>query len=150
MIDPVSGSLRPNRHPFDGSSDSLNAVESVANRNWSPGTAVRLISAVEPIPFSILLAELPKVEKSREAAAAKLKEKGLHVSTVVEFGRAKDVVVEEAEKWGTDSIFIGAKGHRMMERILLGSVSYAVAARAHCTVEVVRARRNNDNSRLQD
>ena len=123
---------------FDGSPDSLNAVESVANRKWPPATAVRLISAVEPMPFSILLAELPKVEELRESAAAKLKEKGLHVSTVVEFGRAKNLIIEEAEKWGADSIFIGAKGHRMMERILLGSVSYAVAARAHCSVEVVR------------
>ena len=166
VLSEAACSVRVSRHPptcaenddspmrivigFDGSPDSLNAVESVANRKWSPGTAVRLISAVEPLPFSRLLTELPGVEKLREAAATKLKEKGLHVSTVVEFGRAKDVVVEEAEKWGADSIFIGAKGHRLMERILLGSVSYAVAARAHCTVEVVRARRKNDNSRLQD
>ena len=154
VLSEAACSVRVSRHPpsraetddspmrivigFDGSPDSLNAVESVANRKWPPATAVRLISAVEPMPFSILLAELPKVEKLREAAATKLKRKGLHVSTVVEFGRAKDVVLEEAKKWGADSIFIGAKGHRLMERIFLGSVSYAVAARAHCSVEVVR------------
>ena len=126
---------------IDGSRDSLNAVESVMSRQWMPETSVRLISAVESLPFSVLLGELPKAEKLRETAAAKLKEKGFHVSTVVEFGRAKNVIVEEAEKWGADSIFIGAKGHRMIERILLGSVSYAVAARAHCSVEVVRAKR---------
>ncbi len=118
---------------IDGSPDSLNAVETVANRKWQPETSVRLISAVESLPFSV-----SKAEKLRETAAAKLKGKGLHVSTVVQFGRAKSVIVEEAEKWGADSIFIGAKGHRLMERVLLGSVSYAVAARAHCSVEVVR------------
>jgi nucleotide-binding universal stress UspA family protein len=123
---------------FDGSPDSLNAVEAVMNRQWLPETSVRLISAVEPLPYSVLLGELPKAEELRKSAAAKLKEKGLHVSTVVEFGRAKNLIIEEAEKWGADSIFIGAKGYRWMERIMLGSVSYSVAARAACSVEVVR------------
>lgn len=122
----------------DGSPDSANAVEAVLRRDWLPETSVRLISAVESLPFSVLLGELPRAEKLREQAAEKLKEKGLHVSTVIEFGRAKNVIVEEAEKWGADAIFIGAKGHSLVERVLLGSVSYAVAARAHCTVEVVR------------
>ncbi len=122
----------------DGSPDSSNAVEAIMNRQWLPDTAVHIVSTVESLPFSVLVGELPKAEELREAAAAKLKAKGLHVSTVVQFGRAKSVIVEEAEKWGADSIFIGAKGHRMMERVLLGSVSYTVAARAHCSVEVVR------------
>jgi len=135
---------------FDGSTDSLNAVESVANRKWESDTAVRLISAVESVPYSVLLAEMPKLEELRKSAEAKLKEKGLSVSTVLEFGRAKDLIIEEAENWGADSIFIGAKGHRLMERILLGSVSYAVAARAHCSVEVVRANERNDTPILQD
>ena len=123
---------------IDGSPDSLMAVESVLSRQWLPETSVRLISAVESLPYSVLLAEMPKAGESRESATAKLKGKGLHVSTVVQFGRAKDVIVEEAEKWGADSIYIGAKGHRLMDRVLLGSVSYSVAARAACSVEVVR------------
>ncbi|MCY7377020.1 MAG: universal stress protein, partial [Pyrinomonadaceae bacterium] len=103
---------------------------------------------VEPLPFSVLLAELPRAEEVREKAATLLKEKGLHVSTVVEFGRAKSVIVEEAEKWGADAIFIGAKGHSLVERVLLGSVSYAVAARAHCSVEVVRGAVSEKNTEL--
>lgn len=123
----------------DGSPDSRLAIETVLHRRWLPETSVRLVSAVEPMPFSVLLAELPKAEEMRDVAAAELKDKGLHVSTVVGFGRAKNVIVEEAEKWGADTIFIGAKGHRWTERALLGSVSHAVAARSHCAVEVVRA-----------
>ena len=123
---------------IDGSPDSLIAVESVMSRQWLPETSVRLISAVESLPYSILYGELSKAEELRESAAAKLKEKGLHVSTEVQFGRAKNVIIEEAEKWSADSIYIGAKGHRWMDRIVLGSVSYSVAARAACTVEVVR------------
>jgi nucleotide-binding universal stress UspA family protein len=61
------------------------------------------------------------------------------VSTALLPGEPKLVLVEEAEKWGADCIFIGSRGLSRWERLLLGSVSSAVAARAHCTVEVVRA-----------
>jgi hypothetical protein len=37
-----------------------------------------------------------------------------------------------------DCIFVGARGLSQVERFLLGSVSSAVAARASCSVEVVR------------
>jgi nucleotide-binding universal stress UspA family protein len=48
------------------------------------------------------------------------------------------VLITEAEDWDADCIFVGAKGMRGIERLLIGSVSAAVAARAHCSVEVVR------------
>ena len=44
-----------------------------------------------------------------------------------------------AERWGADCVFAGAKGLSRLERFLVGSVSTAVAARAPCSVEVVRA-----------
>jgi len=130
---------------IDGSSDSRQAVKAVANRSWLPETSVRLLTAIEP---SVLLQELPQAEKVRKEAAEKLKKMGLHVSCAEQKGRAKSVIVEEAEKWGADAIFIGAKGHRMLERVLLGSVSYAVAARAHCSVEVVRGAVNEKHTEL--
>lgn len=37
-----------------------------------------------------------------------------------------------------DCIFLGAKGTRGIDRLLLGSVSSAVAARANSSVEIVR------------
>ena len=36
------------------------------------------------------------------------------------------------------SIFVGGKGMRGIELLLIGGVSAAVAAGAHCSVEVVR------------
>ena len=51
---------------------------------------------------------------------------------------AKSLLLEEAERWGADCIFVGARGLNRLERLLLGSVSTAVAARARCSVEVVR------------
>ena len=55
-----------------------------------------------------------------------------------ELKRAADEILEEADAWGADCIFVGAKGTRGIDRLLLGSVSSAVAARAQCSVEVVR------------
>jgi nucleotide-binding universal stress UspA family protein len=50
-------------------------------------------------------------------------------------------IVEGAEGWRADSIFVGACGTgSRLGRFLLGSVSAAVAARAHCSVEVTRER----------
>jgi len=48
-------------------------------------------------------------------------------------------MILEIAEWGADSNFVGANrfGGRV-ERFLLGSVSAAIAARAHCSVEVVR------------
>jgi nucleotide-binding universal stress UspA family protein len=73
-----------------------------------------------------------------EAVAEELRAAGLAPTPLVEEGDPKRVLVEEAERWAADCIFVGAKGHGALERILIGSVSAAVAARAHCSVEVVR------------
>jgi nucleotide-binding universal stress UspA family protein len=50
----------------------------------------------------------------------------------------KNVIIEEADKWGADLIVVGSHGHRGIERFLLGSVSEGVALHAHCSVEVIR------------
>jgi nucleotide-binding universal stress UspA family protein len=60
------------------------------------------------------------------------------VSSLVEEEDATRLLVREAEQWGADSIFVGARGLGRLGRLLLGSVSTAVVARAHCTVEVIR------------
>ena len=68
----------------------------------------------------------------------RLEKAGLRTSVSVNSGDPKAALVEEAASWGADAIFVGARGHRMLDRFLLGSVSSAIAARASCSVEVVR------------
>ena len=70
--------------------------------------------------------------------AGDLRDSGIGATAFVLDGDPKDALVREAEQWKADGIFVGAKGHSAMDRFLLGSVSTAVAARAHCSVEVVR------------
>ena len=72
-------------------------------------------------------------------AASRLRAKGLRAEPCVISGDPKHVLVNFAEDWRADCIFLGATGlTNSFERFLLGSVAAAVAARAHCSVEIVR------------
>jgi nucleotide-binding universal stress UspA family protein len=73
-----------------------------------------------------------------ESAERRLNAAGLVTSVVMKEEEPKRLLLGEAESWGADCIFVGARGIGRLERFLTGSVSSAVAARAHCSVEVVR------------
>jgi nucleotide-binding universal stress UspA family protein len=139
----------------DGSAHSYATLNAVAKRHWPRGSEARLVVVLDTVMFlapDFTQTELVKwfevgnesdLDKLRtifEAAAEKLREAGLNTSVVFTKGNPKLAIVEQAEEWNSDSIFVGAKGARGIERFLLGSVSATVAARAHCSVEVVRAR----------
>ena len=131
----------------DGSAGSEAAVRAVRERVWPPGTQARLVAVLDPMMRtaveSIKAADRDEhdwVRRMVDAAANELRAAELVVSSVIREGDPRRMLVDEAEECGTDSIFVGARGLRRIERFLLGSVSAAVAARAHCSVEVVRTR----------
>lgn len=138
---------------IDGTPDSMAAVEEVATRSWPAGTAVRVISALGAYTIALtppLGAGVPvavtegfevlqeELVRSVERAVERLRAAGLTADGITKEVAPIPAILDEAEEWGADAIFVGARGHRFMERFLLGSVSAAVAARAHCTVEVTR------------
>jgi len=74
-----------------------------------------------------------------DAAAERLRQGGLIATPLVIEGSPKQVLIDEAERWGADSIFVGSRGlDGALKRFLLGSVSSAVVSNATCSVEVVR------------
>ena len=73
-----------------------------------------------------------------EAEARDLRAAGFQAATIIKAEEPKRLLLDEAEHWKPDCIFIGARGLGRLERLRLGSVSSAIAARAHCSVEVVR------------
>jgi nucleotide-binding universal stress UspA family protein len=138
---------------MDHSKDSNAAVEAVCHREWPKGTQVRLLAVVDTVmPITpdpsqpdimkwIEVSEVDNWEQVRqifEPAAQKLRGVGLDAAVMIRRGSPADEIVDEATTWGAHCIFLGAKGTRGIERLLLGSVSSAVSARAHCSVEVVR------------
>src|SRR5690606_26422884 len=88
--------------------------------------------------------EWERMERVADDAGRKLRDAGLLVDTVVREGAPVPLLLDGAEELGADCIFLGARGHRFMERFLLGSVSAAVAARAGCSVEVIRTAKAAD------
>jgi nucleotide-binding universal stress UspA family protein len=135
----------------DGSKDAETAVEAVAARKWPAGSEARIVSATWAAPqissprmvgpiTKWLLEEKARVKKMIAQDSDKLTAAGLKTDVVVKDGDPKRLLIAEAESWGADCIFIGARGMGRVERFMLGSVSSAVAARAHCSVEVVRYR----------
>jgi nucleotide-binding universal stress UspA family protein len=83
------------------------------------------------------------MSKTLDAMVTPLQTQGLEVSSVIREGDPKHVLLDEAAHWEADGLFVGARGLSRVERFLLGSVSAAVAARAPCSVEVVRAARTS-------
>ena len=67
---------------------------------------------------------------------------GIEVMTELIEGNPKNEMITSAEDWGADCIFVGPSGSSNTSgRFILGSVSAAVASRAHCSVEVVRKKK---------
>ena len=141
----------------DGSPGSKAAVREVASRLWPVKSEARVIAVNDPQSATLIGRIFPSVAKTVEESnqadrqwletvltenAELLRPSELKVSTEIREGNPKRALAEAAEEWGADCIFVGSVGFsNRFERFVLGSVSAAVAARAHCSVEVVRQRK---------
>lgn len=119
---------------LDGSFSSKAAVEDVARRMWIMGSEVRLITVRDAFENNY-----QRVCSYLEVARKILERSELTVTELIEDGDPKQIIVSSAEEWGADCIFLGANDEEgSPENLLLGGVSSAIIARAHCNVEIVR------------
>jgi nucleotide-binding universal stress UspA family protein len=137
----------------DGSDYSVAATRSIADRPWPTDTEVRVVSVVDLVipatdPWYAAGEVIDRIREENtrasneaaDAAQATLRAAGLEAGSSVLAGKPKWRIVDEAKEWGADLIVVGSHGRRGMTRVLLGSVSEAVAMHAECSVEVVRMR----------
>jgi nucleotide-binding universal stress UspA family protein len=136
----------------DGSANADLAVETAVGRNWPEKTEFRIITADDDVPSrpeTSVLDEVPEGKEDSDEAKVwvdrvlkgpyrELTSAGLSVSQACRWGDARRVILDEAESWNADCIFMGARGLGRFKRLLLGSVSETVAVRANCSVEIVR------------
>lgn len=138
----------------DGSPASDHALRAVAARNWPPRSEVKVVLVDDPLAPEFLGKLIPPLEKMLEEdrqeervwvekisrhAIEILRSSAVKVTCAVREGDPKRELPKAAEEWGADCIFVGSAGFsNRFERFVLGSVSAAVAARSHCSVEVVR------------
>ena len=164
VLHQVSYSVRISRHHLhpqdrairlvvavDGSNNSRGAVQAIGARNWPAGTEVRVLgvmdtgialSAATTLEGTIPVTAEEELRKclccAARDAAQELKKSGLLATPQLLAGKPDEVIIAEAEDWSADAIFLGGRQLSGLGRFLLGSVSSSVAARAHCSVEVVR------------
>jgi nucleotide-binding universal stress UspA family protein len=138
----------------DGSPASDEALKAVAGRHWPPKSEIKVITVDDPLAPEFLGKVIPPLskmlEEDRQEERAWLEDiskqsleilggTGIKVTCVLREGDPKQELCKAAEEWNADCIFVGSAGFsNRFERFVLGSVSAAVAARAHCSVEVVR------------
>lgn len=142
----------------DGSEGAEAALRAVANRQWPPHSEARVVVVDDPIEPTVVGEFVPGIAQSVAAldqeyrehvkamvdeAAKKIASSNLSASGIVEEGNPKKVIVTLAEEWNASCIFVGSTGFSSrLERFLIGSVASAIAARAQCSVEVVRERKH--------
>lgn len=136
----------------DGSDCSVAALHSVANRVWPVGSVAKVIS----IPEFILFKDPSYLEKheAKELGQASIDEakscvtagaKILSTSALKLYSevptfeeRPYRVILNEADTWNADLIVVGSHGRSGFDRVVMGSVSEAVALHSRCSVEVIR------------
>ena len=136
----------------DGSTGALAVVRAVGSRVWPEGTEVKIVAVDESgspgengdnaaLSSTIRTTnkETANALQMADWAADQFRAIGLKVSVMVAKGKAQRMLLEEATKWGADSIFVGAHGLDYTDASSgLGAVSASLVANASCTVEVVR------------
>ena len=139
----------------DGSTFSQAAAESVAKRLLPPNSEIKIVTMLEPFqPYMTEVWAMPAeywddLNKTATALVEDNLNKAMNVfrasenkclllTTEAITGNPKGAIVDEAERWGADLIVVGSHGYTGFKRMLLGSVSQAVASHAPCSVEIVR------------
>ena len=126
----------------DGSDDSSLAVEEVLNRHWPQQTKVWLVTAVNSYFDEEANARNRKeFEELHEEITNRMREHGLSSSSIIDHIDPKYLIRRKALEMEVDCIFMGARGLSKFARTLLGSISASISARAGCSVEVVRKRK---------
>jgi len=141
---------------MDKSYHSKRALEWMINLPWADGTHVKLISVLPPMVdkysdgFSAIYTDNVYVDRANAKSvleeyladcASKLKRKfeTIEVSTELAEGDPSEEILKEASSWHAGMIVMGSRGHGVVAKFWLGSISQSVVLEAPCPVEVVKA-----------
>lgn len=142
---------------IDGSQCSQAAAQSLKNQFRPENAEVHVLHAIDwphlfPETFSFatgpefaaefqafLARERKRARELTDAVAMTLREAGFQTSTILVEADPKKAILDYAAKWNPDLIVLGSRGRKGIDRIVLGSVSEAVARHAHCSVQIMRS-----------
>jgi nucleotide-binding universal stress UspA family protein len=139
--------------PFDGSKDSVKAIElgcSISGKYGSALVVVHVHSAVLPPYTGVTPMPIPELEAttavSKERARGVLAHgielaaaRGVKASgELIEAGSTVQAILEFASQQKVDLIVVGTRGMTGFKKLILGSVSSGLVSHSECPVLVVR------------
>jgi nucleotide-binding universal stress UspA family protein len=119
---------------IDNSEHSRVPVDFLLMRDWPQDCQITVLSTVDNAK-SVAEAEgfiAPVCERIRQTI------KHATVRSAVIVGDPKDVIIEQSSAELTDLVILGARGHRGLQRVFLGSVSQHVLNYGPCNTLIVR------------
>jgi universal stress protein A len=139
--------------PVDFSGDSLNALAYARDLVKPFNAEVVLVHVVEPIYYaapadmymtspnlaSIIDEQQRLAAQQLERIAGNLEKKGHRVRTVLKTGSPAQVIIDTAQRTGTDLIVMATHGHTGLAHLFMGSVAEKVVRAAACPVLTVRS-----------
>jgi nucleotide-binding universal stress UspA family protein len=129
---------------YDGSEESKRALERVAELAGSVEVEVTVVSVAEPLyherPYAGMVDPAEEQEHRRllDAATAELHSRGVEAETLEPVGEPGEAIVEAARQLGAGLVVVGWRHHRLIQRLLFGSVTGEVVDEAPGDVLVVR------------
>jgi nucleotide-binding universal stress UspA family protein len=91
-------------------------------------------------PESLLANSEAEGHRILSDAAALATEAGIPFSTELVWGRVPEVVCRIAEEQACDLIIVGSRALKGFKRLMLGSISNAIASKAPCPILIVKWR----------
>ena len=116
--------------------DAEEVIRAVGRRIWTEDTEIRLVVADDGISAGRVSAVYPYAKAIFEQSVEELRAAGARVSVDIKRGNTESILLEEAENWKADSIFI--VNERANEEKGLGNLAANLITRAKCTIELVR------------
>jgi nucleotide-binding universal stress UspA family protein len=137
---------------IDDSKFSEAAIRAVAAQNNPRQAEIHILHVIEPITLypdgetwgsgsenvQILEEERERATGMLARASQSLRDAGFTVTTAIEEGNPKVVIIDSAAQRNADLIVVGSHGRKGLDRFLMGSVSETVARHARCSVQIVR------------
>jgi nucleotide-binding universal stress UspA family protein len=130
--------------PLAASQNPEAAARAITSRVWPPGTEVKLAAFAGPIlsrrqiACGVFDAQKEAVLDLRRMVERRLQSANLLVTSETLAGFPTPVVIEAARQWRADCVFIGVEKIGFFKRMVCGDFVASVAARAACSVEIVR------------
>lgn len=131
----------------DGSDSSMKAIDRAAELARNNNVEIIVVNVAEDFcPIGLVEVDCDTIRElvMKESkgiiatAAGRLRDAGIKVKEVIEFGSPAETIVEIADREKVDEIIIASRGKHGVKKLLMGSVASRVLEWAKCPVVVVK------------